>query len=476
MPRTKSKSNNYWTPETESAIIQYNSITDPILADKLYMEKLHSPLSKMVECIFNTFKFTHFDDSNINVQQDALSYAVQLLNKFDPAKGAGKSFGYFSIIIKNYLILRSNKSYKANNRQVEIVDSIDLSEDEEKSSEVILSTVDRIHKEVDPEELLSQVRAWWIENASSIFAPKLLQVALALFNFDSDLYSKNTDWKCHRDLKEKHLHHNRVRIIEDIRKQMPHLRSDYIGSYLSQIKEIMLPYNEVLKRNYVLNGIATCKLTPKMKHQFSKRYWRVKQKTISIDTNGVKTEHKYLVPINTNEKRKMDSGARIEIRSRYNYDPSCLADLANEFGRTPAEILNVVNMNKKTYTKNCPMCGSPMIYEKKSDYNRSIKKDTKCRTCSNKKAAKHIDRIGSHNPNAKLSDEQIKEILAKRGTMTNKELAKQYNVQPNTIYRVCRREMKNNVATIENPPVECFVRRSQISNDLLNMRNDLLSK
>jgi hypothetical protein len=47
----------YFTNDTEQAIIEYNSTDDQNIKNELYITRIHQPFTKLVECIFNTFKF-----------------------------------------------------------------------------------------------------------------------------------------------------------------------------------------------------------------------------------------------------------------------------------------------------------------------------------------------------------------------------------------------------------------------------------
>ena len=48
MPKPKSDK-NYFTKDTENAIVEYNSTTDPILRNKIYKERIQYPFEKLAE-------------------------------------------------------------------------------------------------------------------------------------------------------------------------------------------------------------------------------------------------------------------------------------------------------------------------------------------------------------------------------------------------------------------------------------------
>ena len=110
MAKKKNKSNYYFTQDTEDWIEKYNSEEDSRVRDKIYNEHLKYSLEKLVENVFNTFKFEYFLDDPLDVQREVLSFIILNLHKYKGNKG--KAFSYFSIVAKNYLILNNNKNFK----------------------------------------------------------------------------------------------------------------------------------------------------------------------------------------------------------------------------------------------------------------------------------------------------------------------------------------------------------------------------
>ena len=109
MPRKK-KSKQYFTLDTEEAIIEYNKTSDQRIKNKLYVERIQYPFEKLAENILNTFKFTYFDVPKADVQREVVSTLIEKIHMFK--EGRGKAFSYFSIVAKNHLILKNNGNYK----------------------------------------------------------------------------------------------------------------------------------------------------------------------------------------------------------------------------------------------------------------------------------------------------------------------------------------------------------------------------
>ena len=109
MPRKK-KSKQYFTIDTEKAIIEYNKSDNTDVRNKIYVEGIKYPFEKLAENILNTFKFSYFDVSKQDVQMEVISNLIEKIHMFQ--EGKGKAFSYFSIVAKNYLILKNNGNYK----------------------------------------------------------------------------------------------------------------------------------------------------------------------------------------------------------------------------------------------------------------------------------------------------------------------------------------------------------------------------
>ena len=112
MGRKKSK-NNYFTQETEDAIVAYNNSKDFEFRNKIFSDKIYYPLYKLAENIIHTFKFYYTDVDDLeDLKLEVVSLLVEeKLHMFDPTKGA-KAYSYFGTIVKRHLINYNNKNYK----------------------------------------------------------------------------------------------------------------------------------------------------------------------------------------------------------------------------------------------------------------------------------------------------------------------------------------------------------------------------
>lgn len=109
----KKSSNNYFTQETEDAIVAYNNSTDMVFRDRIFTEKIYFPFYKLVENIIHTFKFYYTDVDDLeDLKLEVVSLLVEeKMHMFDPTRGA-KAYSYFGTIVKRHLINYNNKNYK----------------------------------------------------------------------------------------------------------------------------------------------------------------------------------------------------------------------------------------------------------------------------------------------------------------------------------------------------------------------------
>lgn len=162
----------YFSKLTEEAIIEYNSELDFDKRNTIYNEKIKFSFEKLVENIYNTFKFTYFDSGPIEIQRETVAHLVANIHKFQAGKG--KAFSYFSIVAKNYLIFHNNNNYKRFNQHV------DISETPSESS-VCLQTEDAHHKNVQNQEFMKLLIDYWEKNVNKIFTKvKDLNIAYAV--------------------------------------------------------------------------------------------------------------------------------------------------------------------------------------------------------------------------------------------------------------------------------------------------------
>ena len=147
----KKKSNNYFTKDTELAIVKYNETEDPVEKNKIYEAEIHQALFKLTQNLIHTFKFYYTEESILeDLQHEVIIFVLTKLHKFDPTNGA-KAYSYFGTIAKRYLIASNQKNYK---KRLDFLSLDDLHLEQEDNSYAYGEPID--HEENTPEELMLQ--------------------------------------------------------------------------------------------------------------------------------------------------------------------------------------------------------------------------------------------------------------------------------------------------------------------------------
>lgn len=172
--RAKKSKKQYFGPEVDVSISKYNATDDFNEKSLIYEREIKQPMEKLVENIIHTFKFYYTDNVPLDqVQHEVVSFLVEKLPKFDPSKGS-KAFSYFSIVAKNYCILKNRKNYKklVEHKRVDIDENYELQEQEESD-------------QVNLEEFFDKYLDYWDVNIERYYAKKkdrqLAEAVLELF-------------------------------------------------------------------------------------------------------------------------------------------------------------------------------------------------------------------------------------------------------------------------------------------------------
>jgi hypothetical protein len=108
----KKKGVQYFTQETEDAIVRYNKATNPLEKERIYHRYIHYAFFKLTENIIHTFKFYYTEVENIeDLQHEVITFLLSKIHLYDQTKGA-KAYSYFGTIAKRYLIISNTRNYK----------------------------------------------------------------------------------------------------------------------------------------------------------------------------------------------------------------------------------------------------------------------------------------------------------------------------------------------------------------------------
>jgi predicted CopG family antitoxin len=110
--KRKKKEKQYFTQETEDAIVRYNNCSDPEERSEIYRKDIHYAFFKLTENIIHTFKFYYTEVDDIeHLQHEVITFLLDKIHLYDQTRGA-KAFSYFGTIAKRYLIIQNQKNYK----------------------------------------------------------------------------------------------------------------------------------------------------------------------------------------------------------------------------------------------------------------------------------------------------------------------------------------------------------------------------
>jgi hypothetical protein len=165
-PKTKRL---YFGPEVDISIVKYNSTEDSAERSRIYQKEIKPAFEKLVQNIIHTFKFYYTDSQTLEqVQHEVVSFLVEKLPKFKAPNG--KAFSYFSIVAKNYCILKNKNNYK----KLTSHDRIDMAIDSE--LEHIPDDTDMEHNVSD---FIDKFVEYWDNNLETTFTKKADKVLAA---------------------------------------------------------------------------------------------------------------------------------------------------------------------------------------------------------------------------------------------------------------------------------------------------------
>jgi hypothetical protein len=170
--RKPKQSINYFTKETEDAIIEYLRLRSPKKRNKLFNEKINYAFHKLAENIIHTFKFYYTEVDTIpELQHEVVAFLLEKLHLYDQSKG--KAYSYFGTIAKRYLILYNNTNYKKlkDKAPVEAVD-------EDKSILIDLINTSEKDNDLKPTSFLKQFTKY-IDHNMFILFPKQRDAQIA---------------------------------------------------------------------------------------------------------------------------------------------------------------------------------------------------------------------------------------------------------------------------------------------------------
>jgi hypothetical protein len=226
----------YFTQDTEDAIVLYNNEENLDIREQIFRDRIHYAFSKLVENVFNTFKFSYFETGPQDAQKECLTHLVANMHKFDPNRTSkidptkkSKAFAFFSIVAKHYLILLNNTNYKKFNQNVEISEERD-------ENTVQLQQHDKYYAQQEMSDFIRLIVEFWEKNVDKIFTK---QRDLNIANAVVELFRKSECIDAY----------NKKALYLYIR-EMAMCKTQQITKVINRMKQ----YHDNIQRSYRENG------------------------------------------------------------------------------------------------------------------------------------------------------------------------------------------------------------------------------
>lgn len=222
-PKTK---NNYFTKDTEEAILKYRSCHDPAERNKIYNEEIHYGFYKLVENIIHTFKFYYTEVDNIeDLKYEVISFLLQKLDLYNQSKG--KAYSYFGTIAKRYLIIYNQKNYK------KFLSKAEIKNETESEENVMNSMIDSHEPELDKLDVVELFVKYVDDNLLDLFSKEdELKVADAILEIfkkreNIDIFNKRAVFIYVREMTDAESN-----TITKVIKKLKTIYKDILNDYL----------------------------------------------------------------------------------------------------------------------------------------------------------------------------------------------------------------------------------------------------
>ena len=117
--RKPKKSRDYFTQETEDAIVRYNNSENEIERNRIFSTYINDSLFKLVENIMHTYKYYYRDFEDVeDLKHQVVVFLLEKFHRYDPS--LGKAYSFFGTIAKRYLIVYNKANYKKLKQKAEI--------------------------------------------------------------------------------------------------------------------------------------------------------------------------------------------------------------------------------------------------------------------------------------------------------------------------------------------------------------------
>lgn len=228
----KPGSRNYFTIDTQNAIIEYINEKSSVRKNIIYKDKIQYGFDKLVENTINNNKFPYIKECYTDIHHEVIFHLLENINKYDDTQG--KAFSYFGTIAKNYLIAWNDKEYK-NSKLYDSINSIDYNRN-------LSSELSRIDRKETAQHMVDYMIEYLENNMYMLFKKQkdLLIIDAVIELLKKRLFIENFNKK----------------LIYILLREMTGLKSHHITKILNKLKVL---YLKLIKEYYRKGDIDTSK-------------------------------------------------------------------------------------------------------------------------------------------------------------------------------------------------------------------------
>ena len=105
------KSKNYFTMDTQQAIVNYQASEDHGDREKIYTKEILPAFDALVENLINVYGYKVMYESKKDLKAECLEFLYGTVEKWDESKGS-KAFSYYNVVARHWLTISSKKNVK----------------------------------------------------------------------------------------------------------------------------------------------------------------------------------------------------------------------------------------------------------------------------------------------------------------------------------------------------------------------------
>jgi len=183
--------------------------------NKIFADYIQMPIEKIVENMYNKYKFIYFDAPAEHIQAEAVHNVLLNLHKYDESKGT-KAFSYFTVVAKHHLMQTNNSNHRRYKRAI-LISQMPPGWDVEDNFD------HRQHK-IDMSEFIDVMLEFWENNLRTVFTKtRDIQIADAVL----ELFRRSDSVE---NFNKKHLY---VLI-----REMTNHKTQYITRVVNMMKDV----------------------------------------------------------------------------------------------------------------------------------------------------------------------------------------------------------------------------------------------